>query len=153
METVETRVLKSSFSEIKSAKKEQKLLGKSSTSYLGPGCREFESRHSDQKSRLRICGVWAFLFVWSKPRKIECNANERYRRRLGRGESLSAPFAQMQMTLATWTRLSIHSGFAMPTFCFDPLSILVPEKKAATVRIDAHSEQSVKCTKQMWNYA
>ena len=50
METVETRVSKSCFSGIKGAKKERKMLEKSSTSYLGPGCREFESRHSDQKS-------------------------------------------------------------------------------------------------------
>ena len=27
---------------------------------LGAGCREFESRHSDQKSRFRLCGVWIF---------------------------------------------------------------------------------------------
>ena len=27
---------------------------------LGPGCREFESRHSDQKSRFRLCGTWIF---------------------------------------------------------------------------------------------
>ena len=59
---------------------------------MGAGCREFESRHLAQKSRLRICGVWTFLFVWSETRKIECNANERFRRRLDGGEPLSAPF-------------------------------------------------------------
>ena len=48
---METRVLKSSFSGIKGTKKKRKLLEESSTSYLGPGCREFESRHSDQISR------------------------------------------------------------------------------------------------------
>ena len=36
---------------------------------LGPGCREFESRHSDQKSRIRFCGSWTLLFVWSETRK------------------------------------------------------------------------------------
>ena len=45
------------------------MLEKSSTSYLGAGCREFESRHLDQKSRIRLCGVWTFLFVWSETRK------------------------------------------------------------------------------------
>jgi len=70
---VETRVLKSSFSGIKGAKKERKMLEKSSTSYLGPGCREFESRHSDQKSRIRLCGIWTFLFVWSETRTIKCD--------------------------------------------------------------------------------
>ena len=68
---METRVSKSSFSGIKGAKKERKRLEKSSTSYLGPGCREFESRHSDQKSRIRFCGVWTFLCVWSETRKIK----------------------------------------------------------------------------------
>ena len=61
METVETRVLKSSFSGMKGAKKEWKLLEKSSTSYLGPGCREFESRHSDHKSRKSICSLGFYL--------------------------------------------------------------------------------------------
>ena len=70
---METRVLKSSFSGIKGAKKKRKMLEKSSTSYLGPGCREFESRHSGQKSRIRFCGVWTFLFVWSETRKIKCD--------------------------------------------------------------------------------
>ena len=37
METVETRVPKSSFSGIKGAEKERKLLEESSTSYLGKG--------------------------------------------------------------------------------------------------------------------
>ena len=40
---------------------------------LGPGCREFESRHSDQKSRIRFCGVWTFLFVWSETRTNKCD--------------------------------------------------------------------------------
>ena len=52
METVETRVSKSSFSGTKGAKKERKMLEKSSTSYLGSRRREFESPHSDQKSGL-----------------------------------------------------------------------------------------------------
>jgi len=33
------------------------MLEKSSTSYLGAGCREFESRHSDHKSRKSICSL------------------------------------------------------------------------------------------------
>ena len=49
---------------MKGTKKEQKMLEKSSTSYLGAGCREFESRHSDQfcgsdrakAARLMSCG-------------------------------------------------------------------------------------------------
>ena len=60
METAETRVLKSSFSGIKGAKKERKLLEKSSTSYLGAGCREFESRHLDQKRRDGFCHLFFF---------------------------------------------------------------------------------------------
>ena len=91
METVETRVLKSSFSGIKGAKKERKMLEKSSQSFLGPGCREFESRHSDQKSRIRFCGDWTFLFICSETRTIKCNAGERCRRQLDGGEPLSAP--------------------------------------------------------------
>ena len=59
---------------------------------MGPGCREFESRHSDQKSRIRFCGVWTFLFVWSETRTIKCDADERRRRGLGRADPLSAPF-------------------------------------------------------------
>ena len=61
METAETRVLKSSFSGIKGAKKERKMLEKSSQSFLGPGCREFESRHSDHKSRKSICSLGFYL--------------------------------------------------------------------------------------------
>ena len=91
METVETRVLKSSFSGIKGAKKERNLLEKSSISYLGPGCREFESRHSDQKSRIRLCGVWTFC-LYGETRKIKCGADERRRRGLDRAEPLSVPF-------------------------------------------------------------
>ena len=30
------------------------MLEKSSTSYLGPGCREFESRHSDQNRQFSL---------------------------------------------------------------------------------------------------
>ena len=63
METVETRVLKSSFSGIKGAKKEPRLLEKSSQSFLGPGCREFESRHSDHKSRKSICSLGFYLLL------------------------------------------------------------------------------------------
>ena len=47
------------------------MLEKSSNSSLGAGCREFESRHLDQKSRIRLCGIWTFLFVWSKTREIK----------------------------------------------------------------------------------
>ena len=77
---------------MKGAKKERKMLEKSSQSFLGPGCREFESRHSDQKSRIRLCGVWTFLFVWSETRKNKCVADERRRRGLDRADPLSAPF-------------------------------------------------------------
>ena len=48
METVETSVLKSSFSGIKGAKKERKMLEKSPVSCLGPRGRWFETSHSDQ---------------------------------------------------------------------------------------------------------
>ena len=88
---------------MKGAKKKRKMLEKSSQSFLGPGCREFESRHSDQKSRIRFCGVWAFLYVWDETRTIKRNADERCRRRLDGGEPLSAPLAQMQTSLATRT--------------------------------------------------
>ena len=37
-------------------------------------------------------------------RKIKCNADERCRRQLDGGEPLSAPWAQMQTSLATWTK-------------------------------------------------
>ena len=67
------------------------MLEKSSQSFLGPGCREFESRHSDQKSRIRFCGFWTFLFAWCETRKYKCNADERCRRQLDGGEPLSAP--------------------------------------------------------------
>ena len=43
---------------------------------LGAGCREFESRHSDQKSRIRFCGVWTFLSVWGESPTRKCGVNE-----------------------------------------------------------------------------
>ena len=64
METVETRVSKSSFSGIKGAKKERKMLEKSSTRYLGAGCRRFESCHSDQNSgKTAVFGGFSALKV------------------------------------------------------------------------------------------
>ena len=42
------------------------MLEKSSTSYLGPGCREFESRHSDQK-RLILEQNQSFLLCFHIP--------------------------------------------------------------------------------------
>ena len=39
------------------------MLEESSTSYLGPGCREFESRHSDQKCRNGFCHSCFFLLT------------------------------------------------------------------------------------------
>ena len=58
---------------------------------LGAGCREFESRHSDQKSRRRFCGIWTFLFVWSETRTIKSNLpGAGWRRRLDGAEHLSA---------------------------------------------------------------
>ena len=92
MEAVEMRVLKSSFSGIKGAKKERKLLEESSQRFLGPGCREFESRHSDQISRN---GFMLFLLISFGGARLEpskCNADERCRRQLNGGEPLSAPF-------------------------------------------------------------
>ena len=41
------------------------MLEKSSTSYLGPGCREFESRHSDQNP-LTASAVRGFCIDWLK---------------------------------------------------------------------------------------
>ena len=58
---METRVLKSSFPGIKGAKKERKMLEKSSQSFLGPGCQGFLSRHSDHKSRKSICSLGFYL--------------------------------------------------------------------------------------------
>ena len=87
---METRVLKSSFSGIKGAKKERKLLEESSTSYLGAGCREFESRHSDQKCRNGLIPSLHFSFE-CETRTIKCGADERCRRQLDGGEPLSAP--------------------------------------------------------------
>ncbi len=49
MGTVEVRVSKSIWIGAKGGKKGAEKVRKSSASYLGPGCREFESRHSDQK--------------------------------------------------------------------------------------------------------
>ena len=68
METVETRVSKSSFSGIKGTKKERKLLEESSTSYLGAGCREFESRHSDHKIKGGL--LPSFYFIIEKETRI-----------------------------------------------------------------------------------
>ena len=67
MEAVETRVLKSSFSGIKGAKKERKLLEESSTSYLGSRCREFESPHSDQKKER----LWPLFFFFARNGRFE----------------------------------------------------------------------------------
>ena len=63
METVETRVLKSRFSGMKGAKKERKLLEKSSISYLGSGGCEFESRHSGQNPQ--ECCSWGLIHYTS----------------------------------------------------------------------------------------
>ena len=57
----------------KAVQTDSKGLEEASSSPLGPGCREFESRHSDQKSRIRFCGVCTFLFVWNETRKIKCD--------------------------------------------------------------------------------
>ena len=85
---METRVSKINFSGIKGAKKERKLLEKSSTRYLGAGCREFESRHSDQKSRIRFCGVWTFLFMIVRLEKSNAARTSAACRRLDGGNSL-----------------------------------------------------------------
>ena len=63
------------------------MLEKSSTSYLGPGCREFESRHSDQKNAGMAFAIPAFLlFDRSETRRSKCNADERCRRGLDRAD-------------------------------------------------------------------
>ena len=109
---METRVLKSSFSGMKCAKKERKLLEKSSTSYLGAGCREFESRHLDHKSRKSICSLGFYLLM---ERLEQSNAA----RMSTAGEGLTEPIlylrllAQMQTSLATWSK----GRFATWTFC------------------------------------
>ena len=48
---------------MKGAKKERKMLEKSFISYLGAECREFESRHSDQKAHNGFCRYGPFVFV------------------------------------------------------------------------------------------
>ena len=63
MEAVEVRVAKSSLSGIKGAKKEWKMLEKSSTSYLGPGDRGFKSRSPDQNRQFSVRKL-AVLTFW-----------------------------------------------------------------------------------------
>ena len=99
METVETRVSKSSFSGMKGAKKEWKLLEKSSQSFLGAGCREFESRHSDHKIKRGQKPPLYFMLV---ERLEQSNAT----RTSVAGDGLTEPNlylrkAQMQTSLAT----------------------------------------------------
>ena len=63
METVETRVSKSSFSGKKGTKKEQKLFEKSSQSFLGPRDRGFKSRSPDQNRQFSVRKL-AVLTFW-----------------------------------------------------------------------------------------
>ena len=108
---MEKRVLKSSFSGIKGAKKERKLLEESSTRYLGPGCREFESRHSDHKSRKSIRSLGFYLLT---ERLKRSNATVRWtvacRRLDGGNTSIFFPSEKMQTSLATRARyqLQVH---------------------------------------------
>ena len=76
------------------------MLEKSSTSYLGPGCREFESRHSDHKSRKSVCSLGFYLL---NARLEQLNAT---RASVAAASSMAAnlylrPLAQMQTSLAT----------------------------------------------------
>ena len=76
------------------------MLEKSSTSYLGPGCREFESRHSDHKSRKSIRSLGFYLLM---ERLEQLNAT---RMSVAAASSMAANRylrlpAQMQKSLAT----------------------------------------------------
>ena len=76
------------------------MLEKSSTSYLGPGCREFEPRHSDHKSRKSVCSLGFYLL---NARLEQLNAT---RASVAAASSMAAnlylrPLAQMQTSLAT----------------------------------------------------
>ena len=78
------------------------MLEKSSTSYLGAGCREFESRHSDQKIRDGFCHL--LFFILRETRKMKCGADERRRRGLDRAEPLFSFPAEMKMQTSLATR-------------------------------------------------
>ena len=66
------------------------MLEKSSTSYLGPGCREFESRHSDHKSRKSVCSLGFYLL---NARLKRLNAT----RMSAAGEGLTAPLLYLRL--------------------------------------------------------
>ena len=69
METVEGTGSESTVFGTESARNEQKRLEKRSINSLGPGCREFESRHSDQISTaimIRNGIVKAVLIIYLK---------------------------------------------------------------------------------------
>ena len=60
-ETVEIRAPKSKRNKLKSAKNRHKRVKKVFPISLGPGCREFESRHSDHKSTVILIELrWTF---------------------------------------------------------------------------------------------
>ena len=60
---------------------------------MGPGCREFESRHSDQISRNGFMPFLLISFGGARLEASKCNADERCRRQLDGGEPLSAPIS------------------------------------------------------------
>ncbi|MBQ9838623.1 MAG: hypothetical protein IJO56_03885 [Oscillospiraceae bacterium] len=80
------------------------MLEKSSQSFLGPGCREFESRHSDQISRN---GFMPFLLISFGGARLE---KSNAARMSAAGEGSTEPIlylrllAQMQTSLATRTK-------------------------------------------------
>ena len=84
---------------------------------LGPGCREFESRHSDQISRNGFMPFLLISFGGARLEPSKCNADERCRRRLDGGEPLSAPLAQMQTSLATRTKSPESASAESGLFC------------------------------------
>ena len=100
------------------------MLEESSTSYLGPGCREFESRHSDQKSKICLRRFWTFLFVWSETRKIKCGADEHRRRGLDRAEPLFSPHQEEN---ANESRHSEHSYMELGLQGFHNESFIIVE--------------------------
>ena len=90
------------------------MLEKSSTSYLGPGCREFESRHSDQKMQEWLLPSLHFYCLIGA-RLEDLNAT----RTSVAGEGLTEPIlnlrplAQMQTSLATRVKSSSLLQFIM----------------------------------------
>ena len=77
-----------------------------------------------QKSRIRFCGVWTFLFVWSETRKIKCGADKRRRRGLDRAALLSAPTgadANVSRHSGRNRQFSLRKLAVFPLFSQNPL--------------------------------